>query len=150
MGITYVNAQIPGACKIAVPCHSVSETFMPILIDSPERRQLGAALIVEDNPIIALDTQTMLEDLGFSPVKVLTSLAEGIETIAREIYNFVILDVKMGDDTSLKFAELLLARGTRFVFASGYSDTTEMPEIFRNHAILSKPYTKDQIQKLIG
>lgn len=122
---------------------------MTSLIDIPRPRLLGAALIVEDNPIIALDTQTMLEELGFSPVKVLTSLSEGLETIAKEIYNFVILDVKIGDDTSLKFAEMLLDKGTRFVFASGYSDTETMPEIFRNHAILSKPYTKDQIEKFI-
>lgn len=118
--------------------------------DIPERRKLGAALVVEDNPIIALDTQSMLEDLGFSPVKVLTSLSEGIETIAREIYNFVILDVKLGDDTSLKFAEILLDKGTRFVFASGYSDVEAMPELFRSQTILSKPYTKDQIEKLIA
>jgi len=122
---------------------------MTSFIDIPKQGLLGAALIVEDNPIIALDTQTMLEELGFSPVKVLTSLAEGIETIAREIYNFVILDVKLGDDTSLKFAEKLLEQGTRFVFASGYSDTDTMPEVFRNHAILSKPYTKEQIERLI-
>ncbi|WP_269586110.1 response regulator [Roseibium sp. Sym1] len=118
--------------------------------DMPLKGALGAALIVEDNPIIALDTQTMLEELGFMPVKVLTSLSEGIETIARELYNFVILDVKMGDDTSLKFAELLLDRGTRFVFASGYGDMESMPEIFRNHTILSKPYTKDQIASLLS
>ncbi|NVK35137.1 MAG: response regulator [Rhodobacteraceae bacterium] len=121
---------------------------MPTLNDITQRT-LGAALVVEDNPIIALDTQTILEELGFSPVEILASLADGIETLANQIFNFVILDVNIADDTSLKFAELLLDRGTRFVFASGYSDSDSLPQMFRDHPILSKPYTKGQIAELV-
>jgi len=126
---------------VSLEMASASETFL--------RRQLGPALIVEDNPIIAVDTQSMLEELGFSPVKILTSLSEGFETLANQIYNFVILDVKIGDDTSFKAAEMLLKKGTRFVFASGYSDIGGLPSIFQSHAVLPKPYTKDQIEKFI-
>ncbi|MBN9669425.1 response regulator [Roseibium aggregatum] len=120
---------------------SASDTFA--------HRKLGPALIVEDNPIIAVDTQSMLEELGFSPVEILTSLSEGLETLADQIYNFVILDVKIGDDTSLRYAEMLLEKGTRFVFATGYSEIGGLPSIFQSHAVLPKPYTKDQIEKFI-
>lgn len=123
---------------------------MKVERDASGKVELGPALVVEDNPIIALDTQTMLEDLGFAPVKVLTSLSEGIESLASHIYSFVILDVKIGDETSLKFAEILLDRGTRFVFASGYSDTDDLPAAFKDQTVLSKPYTKDQIRELIS
>ncbi len=109
----------------------------------------GAALVVEDNPIIALDTQMMLEELGFSPVQTLANLAEAAETLAAQLFSFVILDVKIGDDTSLAFASQLLEKGTKFIFASGYSDLDPLPTAFEGQVILSKPYTKAQIGALI-
>lgn len=109
----------------------------------------GAALIVEDNPIIALDTQIMLEEIGFAPVVVLNKLSDGLDALTGNLFSFVILDVRMGDETSLKFARLLIERGTRFVFASGYGDTDTLPREFKSHALLSKPYTKEQILELL-
>ena len=53
----------------------------------PMLKLLGAALVVEDNPIIAIDTQAILEDLGFSPVEVLSTLSEGLQTLANHIGN---------------------------------------------------------------
>lgn len=109
----------------------------------------GPALVVEDNPIIALDTQMMLEELGFSPVQTLANLSEAAETLAAHLFSFVILDVKIGDDTSLAVAKQLLEKGTKFIFASGYSDLGSLPTVFEGQAILSKPYTKAQIDALI-
>ncbi len=109
----------------------------------------GPALVVEDNPIIALDTQMMLEELGFSPVQTLANLAEAAETLAAQLFSFVILDVKIGDDTSLAFAGQLLEKGTKFIFASGYSDLDPLPTVFEGQVVLSKPYTKAQIGALI-
>lgn len=123
---------------------------MTVEVDVSGKVPLGPALVIEDNPIIALDTQTMLEELGFAPVSVLTSLKEGIAALASNIYEFVILDVKIGDETSLKFAETLRDRGTRFVFASGYSDTDDLPAAFKDHTVLRKPYTREQIQEHIS
>jgi CheY-like chemotaxis protein len=112
----------------------------------PKLKLLGAALVVEDNPIIAIDTQTILEDIGFSPVEVLASLSEGLQTLANHIFSFAILDVRIGDEDSIRFAERLAERGSRIVFASGYSDAESLPLPFRNHVIIGKPYTKAQLQ----
>jgi DNA-binding NtrC family response regulator len=109
----------------------------------------SAALIVEDNPIIALDTQMMLEEIDFAPVVVLNKLSDGLDALTGNLFSFVILDVRMGDETSLKFARLLIERGTRFVFASGYGDTDTLPHEFKSHALLSKPYTKEQILEFL-
>ncbi|MHA7776896.1 response regulator [Roseibium sp. M-1] len=109
----------------------------------------GPALVVEDNPIIALDTQAMLEELGFSPVETLGNLTGGLETLAARLFSFVILDFRLGDETSLEFARQLLARGTNFAFASGYSDLETLRDQFQGRAVLSKPYTKEQIGALI-
>jgi len=117
--------------------------------DGTACKPLGAALVVEDNPIIALDTQTVLEELGFSPVMAVTTLAEGMELVLSRLFNFVILDLLIGETSSLDFAATLVTRGTRFVFASGYGDTSTLPDEFRNHTILRKPYTKAQIEELL-
>jgi CheY-like chemotaxis protein len=129
--------------KLTMRTLVTTETYQTV----PEKR--GAALVVEDNPIIALDTQMMLEELGFSPVETLANLAEAAEALAAHLFSFVILDVKIGDDTSLAFARQLLEKGTKFIFASGYSDLGPLPTDFEGHVILSKPYTKAQIDALI-
>jgi len=108
----------------------------------------GPALVVEENPIIALDTQAMLEELGFSPVEILTTLVD-LDTVATRSFKFVILDFRLGDETSLQFARQLMEHGTNFVFASGYSDPGILQEQFQGRAILGKPYTKEQIGALI-
>jgi CheY-like chemotaxis protein len=115
----------------------------------PMLKMLGAALVVEDNPIIAIDTQAILEDLGFSPVEVLASLSEGLQTLANHIFSFAILDVRIGDEDSIRFAESLAQRGSQIVFASGYSDAETLPTPFRNHVILGKPYTKAQLEAVL-
>jgi len=109
----------------------------------------GPALVVEDNPIIAFDTKVMLEELGFSPVETLTSLNAGHEAVTTQAFNFVILDVRLGDDTSLEFARQLMERGTNFAFASGYGDLGTLQDQFQGRTILGKPYTKEQIGALI-
>ncbi|WP_425089689.1 response regulator [Stappia sp.] len=115
----------------------------------PTLKLLGAALVVEDNPIIAIDTQTILEDIGFSPVEVLASLSEGLQTLANHIFSFAILDVRIGDEDSIRFAENLAERGSQIVFASGYSDAETLPPPFRNHVIIGKPYTKAQLEAVL-
>lgn len=113
-------------------------------------RQLGAALVVEDNPLIAIDTQTMLQDIGFSPVEVLSKLSEGLETFANHIFSFAILDIRIGDEDSIRFAEALVERGSRIVFASGYSDAEGLPLSFRDHVVIGKPYTKAQLEAILA
>jgi DNA-binding NtrC family response regulator len=115
----------------------------------PMLKLLGAALVVEDNPIIAIDTQTILQDLGFSPVEVLASLSEGLQTLANHIFSFAILDVRIGDEDSIRFAESLAKGGSQIVFASGYSDAETLPPTFRNHVIIGKPYTKAQLEAVL-
>ena len=112
--------------------------------------KLGPALIVEDNALIAFDTQSMLEELGFSPVKILSALSDELESLAAQVFSFAILDLKLEDDASLQFAKILLERGTRFVFASGYVDGDGLPAPFEPHMVLNKPYTLDQLQQLIA
>ncbi|POF28431.1 response regulator [Roseibium marinum] len=117
--------------------------------DNTAGKSRGAALVVEDNPIIALDTKTMLEELGFSPVTAVTRLADGIELLVDQIFCFAILDLQTGDTSSQDFAALLARRGLRFVFATGYGDASALPVEFQDRTILRKPYTKAQIEKLL-
>jgi hypothetical protein len=66
--------------KLTMRTLVTTETYQTV----PEKR--GAALVVEDNPIIALDTQMMLEELGFSPVETLANLAEAAEALAAHLF----------------------------------------------------------------
>lgn len=123
---------------------------MTIEQDTAIQTGLGPALVFEDNPLIAFDTQSMLEELGFAPVSILSSLAEGLEALAAQIYNFVVIDLKLGDESSLELARVLMEKQTRFVFASGYAGSEAVPLPFQGQKVLSKPYTMDQLKQVIG
>ncbi|SDU32586.1 response regulator [Stappia sp. ES.058] len=117
--------------------------------DTPKLKLLGAALIVEDNPIIAHDTQYILEEIGFSPVEILSNLADGLEKFASLVFSFIILDVQFSDENSLKFAERLTESGAQIILASGYGNPENLPLFLRNQAVIGKPYTKAQIEALV-
>jgi DNA-binding response OmpR family regulator len=51
-----------------------------------------------------------------------------------------ILDVNLGDDTSLPIADLLLSLGVPFIFATGYGEGDTIPPRFSAIHVVEKPY----------
>ena len=100
----------------------------------------GHVLLVEDNLIIALDTEAMVETLGASKVHTASHVAEAKDIIDQHNLSFAFLDINLGDTTSFPIAEILLAKGVPFIFTSGYGDDTSMPENLRAVPRVSKPF----------
>src|SRR4051812_40265470 len=77
-------------------------------------------LVVEDETIVAMLLEQMLEELGCEvagvagQVTLATSLAGSVDA------DLAILDMNLGGQSVDPVAEALDARGTPFVFASGY------------------------------
>ena len=106
-------------------------------------------LLVEDSMIIAMDTEEMLRELGYSNVMVAGSSAAALAEIAEQKPGFAILDYNLGDENSEDIAERLAADGVPFWFATGYGEAMKGNEKGAL-GVLQKPFSKDDLQKALG
>ena len=97
-------------------------------------------LLVEDSLLIALDAETMLRDAGASEVEVVASAEAGLSAIVAQEFQAAVLDINLGRGTSLPVADELAKRNIPFIFASGYSDHSTIPQRFRHIRMVVKPY----------
>jgi CheY-like chemotaxis protein len=109
--------------------------------------------VVEDSTLLALDAEEILLALGFDRVEVAGSVAAAtamLERIAGEL-SFALLDVNLGDSSSLPVAEELHRRGIPFAFATGYGMGIDLPPEMREGVpIIAKPYQRQDIAELVG
>ena len=96
-------------------------------------------LVVEDEPLIAIEIENVLLSLGCTVVGPTGSLRTALELATVEVLDGAILDVNIRGLEVYPVADVLLGRGVEFVIASGYDDWA-LPLRFRNHSRLIKPF----------
>ncbi len=129
----------------AVPRHSreadIDQTALANL--------LNASLVVEDNLFIALDVEDMLRALGATTIEVVRSVAEALAAIAERPFSFALLDVNLGDETSLPIARALQIAKIPFAFGTGYGEALAMADIVMDVPVLSKPYHRAALTEIL-
>lgn len=114
-------------------------------------REIGgvaSALIVEDEPMIALDLEAILKDLGFTSTTLAMSVDRALAVLAGESFHLVLVDYKLGEETAEPVLEALARSGTPFIIVTGYSRATfagltEAP-------ILGKPVTRASLSEALS
>lgn len=104
------------------------------------RPESFTALLVEDAAILALDFDDMLREAGASDVTLAGTVAEALEAIERAPPDVALLDVNLGDESSLQVARRLKELGRPFVFSTGYGEQQAVTEEFPDAPQLSKPF----------
>ena len=77
-------------------------------------------LIVEDDPIIALDFEDTILGFGVKTVRTAANVAKALDMIADRAPDFALLDVGLVREKSFAVAERLEALKIPFVFVTGY------------------------------
>jgi DNA-binding response OmpR family regulator len=95
-------------------------------------------LVVEDEPIIALDIRQQLDDAGFEVLGPATSVANALQLIAEPGCDVAVLNVNLGNETSEPIAQKLQASGKPFVVLSGYPTDNLAPSL-KGATFLAKP-----------
>ncbi len=141
-----------------IPARHVVETeAQPVLArsTSPEMPTGGLplsgldVLLVEDSLLIAMDAEAMLQDLGAANVQVAASVAEALAFIGTKPCQVAVLDINLGRGTSIPVADELTKRAIPFVFASGYHDSSTLPERLRHVRIVGKPYSSSALETAV-
>lgn len=114
--------------------------------EQTERRRI---LIVEDEPFVALQLRTDLEGEGHEVIGPASSLAQGLKLAQSEGLDAALVDIRLGRDTSATIAEHLLARQIPFAFATGYSDSSMLPEHLHSVPRLRKPYALEDVRRMV-
>jgi CheY-like chemotaxis protein len=107
------------------------------------------ALIVEDEPLVLLDLEETLEQLGYLVAGKARDLVNGL-ILARELdLEVAVLDVNLAGLNSAKIADLLQERSIPFLLISGYTEAG-IPERHRNSLRLAKPYESVTLRKALN
>ncbi len=102
------------------------------------------ALIVEDDPIIALDLEDTILGFGVTAVRSASNVLQALRMIADRAPDFALLDVGLIRETSFAIAEELATRNIPFVFVTGYS-TDRVPAVFADRPRLPKPCSTEAL-----
>lgn len=105
---------------------------------SSAETKLGRVLVVEDEPLLALDMAQTLEDAGYDVLGPATSVKEALGLIGIAECDAALLDMNLRNETAEPIAHALLARGKPFITLSGYSPS-QRPDVFKGSVALSKP-----------
>jgi CheY-like chemotaxis protein len=106
-------------------------------------------LIVEDDPIIALDLEDTVLGFGVTTIRTAGSVAKALKMIADRTPDFALLDVGLVREKSFAIAERLDALKIPFVFVTGYGADVRLPPAFADRPRLPKPFTTDALQALL-
>ncbi len=101
-------------------------------------------LVVEDEPLIAMDIAHTLAEAGYDVIGPAHSVAIALALIARSGCNAAVLDFNLGAETAEPVARELIRRGTPFVVMSGYAQA-QQPEIMGSGTVLSKPVKSEAL-----
>jgi DNA-binding NtrC family response regulator len=101
-------------------------------------------LIVEDDPIIALDFEDTVLRLGAKSVRCAGSVGTALDLIRARVPEFALLDVGLVREKSFAVAEQLAALKIPFAFVTGYGANKVPPE-FAEYPRLPKPCSSDAL-----
>ena len=101
-------------------------------------------LIVEDDPIIALDLEDTILGLGVATVRTAGHVATALDMIAARAPDFALLDVGLVHENSFAIAERLTALNIPFAFVTGYG-SGKVPAIFADRPRLPKPFSTEAL-----
>lgn len=106
-------------------------------------------LVVEDDPIIALDFEDTILGFGVKTVRTAANVAKALELIANRPPDFALLDVGLIREKSFAVAERLAALRIPFAFVTGYGTDAPLPAAFAGKPRLAKPYSTESLQALL-
>jgi DNA-directed RNA polymerase specialized sigma24 family protein len=109
-------------------------------------------LVIEDEPMIAMDLEGIVEGLGHRVMGVARTHAEALKAIAKEKPGLVLADIQLADGSSGLDAvnEMLGSFQVPVIFITAYPDrllTGERPE---PAFLITKPYQPDTVKAIVS
>ena len=108
------------------------------------KRIVKRILVVEDEPLIAFDNETMLNGAGYEVVATLDGFDEALEILDREQIDLILSDIRLrSQQTGIDLARAAKARGIPTLFATGHRIEAASEVAI---GCLQKPYSERQLK----
>lgn len=109
-------------------------------------------LIIEDEPMIAMDLESIVEGLGHRVTAIARTHAEALKAVNKEKPGLVLADIQLADGSSGLDAvnEMLASFTVPVIFITAYPDrllTGERPE---PAFLITKPYQPDTVKAIVS
>lgn len=108
-----------------------------------------SVLLLEDEFLIALDTEQILKELGAASVEIVATLEDAESCAAARRFDVALLDVNINGQMSFDLAQRLRERGIPVVFATGY----DLPNRGRPQTdvgiCVGKPFTTERLYEAL-
>jgi len=105
------------------------------------------ALLVEDQILIALDTEMLLRELGAETVETLSSTETALQWLATATPDVAVLDINLGTSSPFAVADEMLRRQRPFIFTTGYGEGFAIPDPYGDVPVVRKPYTRESLSQ---
>jgi len=117
-------------------------------INRRDRLNPRRILLVEDEPLIALELSEALEMGGFEVVGPSATLEEALSLATFEKLDMALLDAKLGDKPIDEVAAVLVRLNIPFAFVTGYGRES-LPVAFASAPLLRKPVKSDELLSFV-
>lgn len=110
----------------------------------------GSILIVEDNPVLAMELEMIFEDVGLEIVGPAATVRHALELLENTNPSYATVDFNLGHETGETITERLRTKDVPFVCITGEPEVAAHRCQLQPNQVLSKPFmTQDILQALI-
>jgi len=102
-------------------------------------------LLVEDEAVIAMLTESMLMELGCDDVVLAGSVSQALRAIAERAPDLAVLDVNLRGEMVMPVAQTLAAAGVPFAFATGYGRQGILAD-WSAYPLVQKPFGMTELE----
>jgi CheY-like chemotaxis protein len=105
-------------------------------------------LIAEDEAMIALDLESVLQDLGCEIIGPVADVEDLVQQFETHHPDGALLDINLRGKRVFAVLPRLIEQGLPVIITSGYDDVTLIPQDFRALPRISKPFNQAALREL--
>ncbi|HET7717749.1 MAG TPA: PAS domain S-box protein, partial [Bauldia sp.] len=119
------------------------------IVTGPRSGLLGKhILIIEDEPVVAMDLEATLTGAGCRIAGIVSSVGAAMQALEQADVDAALLDANLGGEPVDEVAARLQRKGVPFAFATGHGRDA-LPEAFREAPVLIKPFDAEQVLQMV-
>ncbi|WP_347138252.1 response regulator [Paracoccus sp. SSK6] len=130
----------------AAPVVEIAADQVPDAAAALEGRSI---LVVEDEPLVALDIQAELEDAGAGPVQIARTVETALKALTEASFDLALLDGNLKGQQVDAVAERLRRAQIPFCFVSGYG-REHLPRGFEDVPLIPKPFAPAALRRILA
>jgi CheY-like chemotaxis protein len=105
-------------------------------------------LVVEDEPLVAMELAAVVEDAGHVVIGPASTCAQALQLVASHAPHIALLDGNLNGERIDEVADILSAQGMPFAFVSGYGKE-HLPAAHGHRPMAAKPFLPFEIENLL-